>query len=310
MSTDNTDTDQGPNGAPDTSTLVAGRFFCEGPRWHDGRFWFSDFYAHEICSVGLEGDVRTEVTLDGDERPSGLGWLPDGRLLFVAMVSRRVMRREHDGTVVEHADLGAIATFHCNDMLVDDDGRAYVGNFGFDLDERLEAMGPEALLGAIAADRTPYTARLAVVDPDGAVRVAADDLAFPNGMVLLDDGATLVVAQTLGLELTAFDRAADGSLSNRRTWASLVGADGSFVVPDGISVDAAGGIWVANALGAEVVRVEPGGAVTHRVATSQFAYACAVGGPEGRHLLACTAASSVAHEASAAPNGRLEIVEL
>lgn len=310
MSTDNSDAVQGTNGAPDTSTLVAGRFFCEGPRWHDGRFWFSDFYAHEICSVGLDGDVRIEVTLDGDERPSGLGWLPDGRLLFVAMVSRRVMRREHDGTVVEHADLGAIATFHCNDMLVDDDGRAYVGNFGFDLDEQLEAMGPEALLGAIAADRTPYVARLAVVDPDGAVDVAADDLAFPNGMVLLDDGATLVVAQTLGLELTAFDRAADGSLSNRRTWASLVGDDGSFVVPDGISVDAAGGIWVANALGAEVVRVEHGGAVTHRVVTSQFTYACAVGGPEGRHLLACTAASSVAHEAAAAPNGRLEIVEL
>ena len=294
----------------DTSTLAADRYFCEGPRWHDGRFWFSDFYAHEICSVGLDGDVRVEVALEGDERPSGLGWLPDGRLLFVAMLSRRVMRREHDGTLVEHADLGAVATFHCNDMLVDDDGRAYVGNFGFDLDETLEAMGAEGLLGAIAVDRTPYTARLAVVDPDGSVAVAADDLAFPNGMVLLDGGATLVVAQTLGLELTAFDRAADGSLSNRRTWASLVGDDGSLVVPDGISVDAAGGIWVANALGAEVVRVEEGGAITRRVVTSQFSYACAIGGPDGRHLLACTAASSVAHESAAARNGRLEIVEV
>ena len=295
---------------PHTTTLAAERYFCEGPRWHDGRFWFSDFYAHEICSVGLDGDVRTEVTLDGDERPSGLGWLPDGRLLFVAMLSRRVMRREHDGTLVEHADLGEIATFHCNDMLVDDDGRAYVGNFGFDLDETLVAMGAEGLLGAIAADRTPYTARLAVIDPDGSVGVAADDLAFPNGMVLLDGGDTLVVAQTLGLDLTAFDRAADGSLSNRRPWATLVGDDGSFVVPDGISADDAGGIWVANALGAEVVRVEEGGAVTRRVVTSQFAYACAVGGPDGRHLLVCTAASSIAHEAAAAPNGRLEIVEV
>ncbi len=291
-----------------TTTLVEGRWFCEAPRWHDDRFWFSDFYAHEICSVGLDGGVRTEVALEGDERPSGLGWLPDGRLLFVAMLARRVMRREHDGSVVVHADLGDLATFHCNDMLVDPDGRAYVGNFGFDLDTTMAAMGPEGLLTAIATDRTPYTAALARVDPDGSVIVAADDLAFPNGVVTVDDGATLVVAQTLGLELTAFDKAADGSLSNRRTWASLVGADGSLVAPDGICADGTGGIWVANPLAAEVVRVEEGGMLTHRVATSQLAFACAVGGPEARHLLVCTAESSDAAAAAAAPHGRLEIV--
>ncbi len=294
----------------DTTILVEGRYFCEGPRWHDDRFWFSDFYAHEICSVGLDGDVRTEVTVGDDERPSGLGWLPDGRLLFVAMLSRRVMRREHDGTVVEHADLSGVATFHCNDMLVDADGRAYVGNFGFDLDEKIESMGAEGLLGAMATDRAPYTAVLARVDPDGSVSVVADDLAFPNGVVLLDGGSTLVVAQTLGLELTAFDKAADGSLSNRRTWASLVGADGSFVAPDGTSADASGGVWVANALGPEVVRVEQGGVITDRVTTSQNAFACAIGGPDGRHLLACTAVESSAAGAAAAPTGRLELVEL
>jgi sugar lactone lactonase YvrE len=299
-------------GIMETTTLVDGRWFCEGPRWRsdEGRFWFSDFYAHEICSVGLDGDVRTEVTLDGDERPSGLGWLPDGRLVFVAMMARKVMRRDHDGSIVEHADLGEVATFHCNDMLVDDAGRAYVGNFGFDLDPTLEAMGPEGLLGAMAADRTPYTAVLARVDPDGSVSVAADDLAFPNGVVLVDGGSTLVVAQTLGLELTAFDRDAEGVLSNRRTWAPLLGDDGSFAAPDGICADTADGIWVANALAAEVVRVEQGGSITDRVATSQTAFACALGGPEGRHLLVCTAGSSVAHVAAASPTGRLEIVEV
>lgn len=293
----------------ETTTLVEGRRFCEGPRWHDERFWFSDFYAHEICSVGLAGDVRTEVTLDGGERPSGLGWLPDGRLVFVAMLARRVMRREHDGSVVVHAELGDVATFHCNDMLVDDAGRAYVGNFGFDLDAEMATMGPEGLLMAIAADRRPYTAVLAKIDADGSVSVVADDLAFPNGIVTVDGGSTLVVAQTLGLELTAFDKAADGTLSNRRTWAPLVGSDGSLVAPDGIAVDDDGGIWVANPLAAEVVRVEEGGAITHRVTTSQLAYACAVGGPEHRHLLVCTAQSSDAEQAAATPDGRLEIVE-
>ncbi|HYN34802.1 MAG TPA: SMP-30/gluconolactonase/LRE family protein [Ilumatobacteraceae bacterium] len=293
-----------------TTTLVEGRWFCEGPRWHDERFWFSDFYAHEICSVGLDGDLRTEVALDGDERPSGLGWLPDGRLLFVAMIARRVMRREHDGSIAVHADLSDVATFHCNDMLVDEAGRAYVGNFGFDLDAAMATMGPEGLLGAIAVDRSPYTAVLSRVDPDGSVTVVADDLAFPNGVVTVDGGSTLVVAQTLGLELTAFDKAADGTLSNRRIWASLIGDDGTLVAPDGIAADASGGIWVANPLGPEVVRVEEGGAITHRVTTSTLAFACAVGGPDGRHLLACTAPSSDAEMAGAAALGKLEIVEL
>lgn len=290
----------------ETTTLVEGRYFCEGPRWHEGRFWFSDFFAHQICSVGLAGDVRVEVDV-GDERPSGLGWLPDGRLLYVAMLARTVMRRELDGTIVLHADLNSVATFHCNDMLVDDQGRAYVGNFGFDLDAAMATMGPEGLLGAIAADPTPYVAVLACIDTDGAVTVAAPDLAFPNGVVSVDDGATLVVAQTLGLELTAFDKAPDGTLSNRRVWASLAP---SLVAPDGISVDGDGGIWVANPLATEVVRVEEGGEITHRVTTSQQAYACAVGGPDGRHLLVCTAATSDAEEAAASPTGRLELVEI
>ncbi|MGB0114381.1 MAG: SMP-30/gluconolactonase/LRE family protein [Ilumatobacteraceae bacterium] len=292
-----------------TTTIADGRYFCEGPRWRDGRFWFSDFYAHEICSVGLDGDVRVELEIPDGGRPSGLGWLPDGRLLFVEMLGRRVMRRDDDGSVAVHAELGDIATFHCNDMLVDDAGHAYVGNFGFDLDTAMAAMGPEGLLGAIIEDRVSYAAVLAKVDPDGAVTVVADDLVFPNGMVTVDGGSTLVVAQTLGLELTAYDRAADGSLSGRRVWASLVGEDGTLVAPDGIAVDADDGVWVANPLATEVVRVEAGGAVTHRATTSLSAFACAVGGPEGRHLLVCTAESSDAGIAAESPRGKLELVE-
>ena len=296
-----------------TSTPLADkRYFCEGPRWHEGRFWFSDFYAHEVCSVGLGGDVRVELSL-GDEQPSGLGWLPGGDLLVVGMTKRQVLRRSADKTpavhaeLAVHADLKNIATFHANDMLVTPEGDAYVGNFGFDLDAFLMAHGVEGLLGALANDPSPFLGKLAHVKPDGTASVAAEPVLFPNGMVLLDGGRTLVVAQTLAFELTAFDRAPDGTLSNRRVWASL---KESMVAPDGICVDAQGGIWVANALAPVVIRVEEGGQVTDTVTTSQNAYACALGGPKGRHLLICTAPTSVHSLAAAEANGRLEMVEV
>jgi sugar lactone lactonase YvrE len=290
-----------------TSTPLADqRYFCEGPRWHEGRFWFSDFYAHEVCSVGLGGDVRVELSL-GDEQPSGLGWLPNGDLLVVGMTKRQVLRRSAGKDLSVHADLAGIATFHANDMLVTPEGDAYVGNFGFDLDAFLMAHGVEGLLGALATDPSPFLGKLAHVKPDGTASVAAEPVLFPNGMVLLNSGRTLVVAQTLGFELTAFDRAPDGALSNRRVWASLKDA---MVAPDGICADAQGGIWVANALAPVVIRVEEGGRVTDTVTTSQNAYACALGGPEGRHLLICTAPTSVHSLAAAQANGRLELVEV
>jgi sugar lactone lactonase YvrE len=289
-----------------STTLADQRYFCEGPRWHAGRFWFSDFYAHEVCSVGLSGDVRSELSL-GDEQPSGLGWLPDGDLLVVGMTKRQVLRRSAGKELTTHADLNGIATFHANDMLVTPEGDAYVGNFGFDLDAFLMAHGVEGLLAALGTDPSPFLGKLAHVKADGTASVAAEPVLFPNGMVLLDEGRTLVVAQTLGFELTAFDRAPDGSLSNRRVWASLKDAG---VAPDGICVDAQGGIWVANALAPAVIRVEAGGQITDTVTTSQNAYACALGGPEGRHLLICTAPTSVHALAAAERNGRLEIVEI
>ena len=295
--------------AEHTSTVLAeGRYFCEGPRWRAGRFWFSDFYAGEVCSIDVHGQLVTELALEG-EQPSGLGWLPDGRLLVVGMTKRQVLRRELDGSVAVHAELGDIATFHANDMLVTPDGDAYVGNFGFDLDGLLIAEGEEGLLDRLFTDPTPFMANLAHVTVDGGASVAASDLLFPNGMVLLDGGATLVVAQTLGMELTAFDRAADGALSNRRTWASLAQPDGTMIAPDGISADAQGGIWVANALGTQVVRVEEGGAITDTVTTTQNAYACCMGGRDSCDLLICTAPTSVHTMVEAQPLARLELVQ-
>ncbi len=159
-----------------TRVLTDGIYFGEGPRWRDGRLWFSDFYAHAVKSVSLAGDLRTEFEID--DQPSGLGWAPDGSLLVVSMTRRQVLRRAPDGAIAVHADLGHIATFHCNDMVVDAAGGAYVGNFGFDLDAEIAARGIPDVLASHA------TAKLAYVAPDGQARVAAEDMHFPNGPVI------------------------------------------------------------------------------------------------------------------------------
>jgi sugar lactone lactonase YvrE len=186
---------------------------------------------------------------------------------------------------VEHADLTGLATFHANDMLVDASGAAWVGNFGYDLHADLRARE----IPAILADESAGQAVLARVGPDGAVSAAARDLRFPNGMALLDDGRTLVVAETLRLQLTAFDVADDGTLGGRRVYAQL---GESFVAPDGICADSEGGVWVANALGPQVLRLADGGQVIDTVTTTQPAFACALGGDDGRTLFAMTAPSS------------------
>jgi sugar lactone lactonase YvrE len=278
----------------DTRVLADGIYFGEGPRWHEGRLWFSDFYAGAVKSVSLAGDLRTEFEID--DRPSGLGWMPDGSLLLVSMTRRQVLRRRADGAVQVHADLGHIADFHCNDMVVDAQGRAYVGNFGFDLDAEMEARGVEAVL----ADHA--TARLACVSPDGEVKVAAEDMHFPNGSVITPDGKTLIVGETLGARLTAFDIGADGALSGRRVWADIAPR-----VPDGICLDADGAIWVANPVAPECALIGEGGVVKETVATGDACYACMLGGDDGRTLFMLTATSSLAHEAALAPKGKLVV---
>jgi len=266
-----------------TPRLVADGFhFLEGPRWRDGRLWVSDMHGERVVAVTPDGSV--EPIVDVPTQPSGLGWLPDGRLLIVSMMDRRVLRLEGDRLVL-HADLSGLATFHCNDMIVDTAGRAYVGNFGYDY-EAGEAFRP---------------AVLALVHPDGRVEAAADDLAFPNGMIITPDGGTLVVAETFAHRLTAFSIAAGGRLAQRRTWASL----DEQVYPDGICLDAEGAIWVASPLTNEAIRVREGGAVMDRVAADRHVIACALGGVDRRTLFVLAATAIPRGEARAERGARV-----
>ena len=246
----------------DDLTLVADKIdFGEGPRWHDGRLWYSDFYQHRIASIGPDGDSRNEFE-DLADQPSGLGWLPDGTLLAVFMQTRIVVREEN-GMLVTHADISGLTTYMTNDMVVHPNGDAYVGNFGFDFAHG-EAYRP---------------ADLVLVRPDGTAQTAATGLAFPNGMVITPDGNTLIVGETFGSGYQAFDIAADGTLANKRQWAKI---DGTF--PDGCALDEDGGIWFADALGQQVLRAVEGGEVTDRVPTPQGAFACMLGGADGNTL--------------------------
>ncbi len=276
-----------------TTLLVDGLHFGEGPRWHEDRLWFSDFYDHAVKSVGEAGDLRTELELD--DQPSGLGWLPDGSLLLVSMRQRKVRRLQADG-LVDHADIAELTAHLCNDMVVDAQGRAWVGNFGFDLDAAFRAHGAEVL-------NDHPTANLVRVDADGSVHLAAEGMHFPNGSVITADGQTLIVAETLAGCLTAFSIEQDGALSNRRIWAPLEG-----VAADGICLDENNQIWVANALAAEVMLVAEGGEVIQRVETSQLCFACMLGGADGKTLFAVTAASADAEEAAASRSGKIEIL--
>lgn len=282
---------------PRFSVLVDGYTFFESPRWHDNRLWLSDFYTHQVIRVDLNGQV--EKVADVAQQPSGMGWLPDGRLLVVSMRDRKVLRQESDGRLVVHADLSAVAGGHANDMVVDAEGRAYVGNFGFDLDA---AITGGDFAGALAAYEG---AAIAMVEPHGHVHVVAAGMRFPNGMVLTPDGGTLVVAESLGRRLSAFDVGIDGTFTNQRVWAEL-GA----VVPDGICLDAEGAVWVADAAASRCLRVAEGGEILQEVATTRPCYACMLGGPDGRTLFMMTAESSLPKVAGASRTGRIEITDV
>jgi sugar lactone lactonase YvrE len=266
--------------------LLEGLRFPEGPRWFQDRLWLSDMHAGLVLAVDLDG--RAETIVKVPHEPSGLGWDPEGRLLVVSMQDRRLLRLEPAG-LVEVADLSRFASWHCNDMVVDGRGRAYVGNFGFDLHGRAQ----------------PVAANLVLVQPDGRAEVAAADLRFPNGTVITPDGGTLIVAESFAARLTAFDVAADGRLANRRVWAGLEGG----AVPDGICLDAEGAVWVASPTTREVLRVREGGAVAERIACDRAAIACMLGGPERRTLFVCTAKALDPAE-TGAREGRIERVEV
>lgn len=266
--------------------LIDGLRFPEGPRWHEGRFWFSDMHAGVVIAAAMDGSAETIVEVKGE--PSGLGWLPDGRLLVVSMQDRRLLRLDPGG-LAEVADLSPHASYHCNDMVVDARGRAYVGNFGFDLH----------------AGESPVGTNLILVHPDGRSEVAAGDLRFPNGTVITPDGRTLIVGESFGGCLTAFDVRDDGTLSGRRVWAQLQGA-----VPDGICLDEEGAIWVASPIAnGGVLRVREGGEVADRIAVEHEAFACMLGGPDRRTLFICTAPDSNP-EKTGDRRGRIEIVDV
>jgi sugar lactone lactonase YvrE len=274
--------------AHDLRTIVAGLEFPEAPRWHDGMVWFSDMQAHCVMRVDLEAVGRgPETVLTLTDEPSGLGWLPDGRLLVVSMQERKLLRREPSGELVEVADLSRFASANCNDMLVDSTGRAYVGNFGFHPDRE-----------------DPKGAILCRVDPDGTVTPVADGLEFPNGTVVTPDGSTMIVAESYAHRLTAFTVARDGSLGDRRVFAQLGGA-----APDGICLDVDGAVWAASPISKEVLRVADGGRILGRISTGERRpIACMLAGPQRRTLVICTAGRRHEMEAGGG-TGRLEIVD-
>lgn len=283
-----------------TTILRDGLFFGEGPRWHEGRLWYSDFYDHAVHAIDLDGN--DERIVEVESQPSGLGWLPNGDLLITSMLDRKLMR--WDGSELRtHADLGEHFTWHANDLLVDQNGRAYIGNFGFDYEVFLDEQGIEGLF----ADPDSLTTVMCRVDPDGTINVASDGLIFPNGMVITPDGKTMIVAETLALRLTAFDIAIDGSLSNRRVWADL---SAQMAAPDGICLDAEGAVWIATALSPRLLRVGEGGVILDEIETTMVAFACMLGGPEGKHLFAMTAPTSDSRQAPLGRNGAIEVVQV
>jgi sugar lactone lactonase YvrE len=264
-------------------TLLEGGSFFEGPRWHEGRWWVSDFYRHLVLAIDPGGQAEEVLEVEG--QPSGLGWLPDGSLLVVSMRDHRVLRRSAGGDVTVHADVSEHCGGHLNDMVVDRHGRAYVGEFGFDL------MG--------GAD--PEVANLIRVDPDGRSSVAAGEMMFPNGSVITEDGQTLIVGETAGARYTAFTIGDDGALRDRRVWAQLAPTPELGTLeetlpqlrfgPDGCCLDAEGQIWSADEVNARCARVAPGGEVVEEVPAPEGldVFACMLGGEDGRTLLMCAA---------------------
>jgi sugar lactone lactonase YvrE len=243
------------------TTLMTGISLGESPRWHDGRLWFCDWGARQVIAVDPLG--KSEVIFSIDSFPFSIDWLPDGPLLIHASRDRRLLRRETDGTFVTHADLSGLSEWGFNEIVVDGRGNAYVNAVNFDF------MAGEPARGGIVA----------VVTPDGSARRVADEVMFPNGMAVTSDNSTLIVAESHGNRLTAFDIAADGDLSSRRVWADL-GAG----APDGICIDAEGAVWYADVPHKHCVRIAEGGEVLQTIQVDRGCFACMLGGRDGTTL--------------------------
>jgi len=242
--------------------LMKGIAFGEQPRWHENRLWFSDWGPPEIIAVDVEGNH--EVVLQARTFPCCVDWLPDGTLIVVSGREGLLLRREPDGSLVTHANLGAASRPPAgNELVVDGRGNAYVNGGGFDL-----TAGEAFAQGVIV-----------LVTRDGSVRQVADGFAFPNGMLVTPDNSTLIVAESYAKKLTAFDIAKDGSLSNRRLWADL--GEG---VPDGICLDSENAVWYGDVPNQRCVRVREGGEVLETIELDRGCFACALGGADRRTL--------------------------
>jgi sugar lactone lactonase YvrE len=246
-----------------TKILLDELVWGESPRWHERKLWFSDIFGKKVMNVDFSG--KAESVVDVPNLPSGLGWLPDGRLLIVSG-DGRILRQDPSGLSAV-TDLSKLAV-GINDMVVDHKGRAYVGSYGYDVrsykpDQEVEAW-------------------ITLVTPEGDVRVVADKMICPNGMVITSDGNMLIAADTFAKQLVAFNIEEDGSLTGRRVWAYMEAG------PDGICIDAEGAIWAATPNRGEVIRLREGGEVTHRIKVSTTPLACMLGGPERRTLFIVT----------------------
>jgi sugar lactone lactonase YvrE len=244
-------------------TLLTGLMFGESPRWHEGRLWFSNWGMQEVIAVDLEGKSEVIVRVPTTTIPFCIDWLPDGRLLVVSGHEGLLLRREPDGSLVTHADLSRLSDRSWNEIVVDGRGNAYINGIGFDF-----LAGEEFAPGIVA-----------LVTSNGSARQVADSIAFPNGMVVTPDNSTLIVAESYAKRLTAFDIAADGSLSNRRVWADLVGS-----FPDGICLDAENAIWYGDVPNKRCVRVREGGEVLQSIDLDRGCFACMLGGADKRTL--------------------------
>ena len=273
------------------SVLLDGLVFPECPRWHQEKLWLSDMGGHKVLTVDATG--RSEV-IASVQRPAGLGFLPDGRLLMVSEADPFLRRLDPDGfhTVADLSSLGSVVL---NDMVVDKQGRAYIGDDAFDM----------------AAGTPPRPGRLILVTPDGDARVVAEGLGFPNGMVITPDGKSLITAETIGRRLTAFDVASDGSLTGRRLFADLGVIGPTGILPDGICLDAEGAVWVASLATGEFVRVTEGGTVTDRIPVpGKWAAACTLGEEDRRTLFMCTARTTPEDLAQGKSDGRIEAIRV
>lgn len=244
--------------------LMSGLAIGESPRWHSGRLWFSNWTAQEIIAVDSQGRSEVMVRLPFSEFPFSIDWLPDGRLLIVSASDRPLLRREADGALVAHAEL----TRGYNEIVVDSRGNAYINGAGFN-----PLVGETFAPGIIT-----------LVTPDGVARQVAQGIAFPNGMAITPDNATLVVADSYGKRLTAFDIGADGGLTRQRVWADL--GEG---VPDGICIDSDGAVWYADVPNKRCVRVREGGETLQTVELDRGCFACMLGGEDGTTLFMLTA---------------------